>query len=344
MRVLLLLVLIAVTLAAVHGFSVSTKTARTNSIRRSYTYGKVYPHCVSSVNFALQAAPEINDNTQEEIPRGMYTPEEIQIRDELSGEYLEISEEKSFMFDNIDSFLVLSRDNTSVKVLDLYPFDDYSYSLNDEVWDKVGQIVGNLTELNRIVIHFLVFYYEDIWWFERRPSKSSTLTQILPHLRHKVTLSLNGKGFVEYTGLAEHIEDLAKVIYGHPMISEFDCNSDRFKFKTFDSWCSAMVTLPSLERVTFGLWEPESEEERVLLNVEPFKELLRTPALRVVQFDDFYFNNELCYAIANALEEGSSITDMIFDDKCAFPDGGRAIIANALKTNASVIKVTGLDP
>jgi hypothetical protein len=90
MRVLLLLVLIAVTLAAVHGFSVSTKTARTNSIRRSYTYGKVYPHCVSSSNFALQAAPEDNDNTQEEIPRGMYTPEEIQIRDELSGEYLEI--------------------------------------------------------------------------------------------------------------------------------------------------------------------------------------------------------------------------------------------------------------
>jgi hypothetical protein len=64
MGVLLLIVLIAVTLAAVHGFSVSTKTARTNSIRR--TYGKVYPQCVSSSNFALQAAPEDNDDTQEE--------------------------------------------------------------------------------------------------------------------------------------------------------------------------------------------------------------------------------------------------------------------------------------
>ncbi len=56
MRVLVLLVLIAVTLAAVHGFSVSTKTARTYSIRRR-------SYCA---NFALQAAPEDGDNQQED--------------------------------------------------------------------------------------------------------------------------------------------------------------------------------------------------------------------------------------------------------------------------------------
>ena len=141
----------------------------------------------------------------------------------------------------------------------------------------------------------------------------------------------------------EEIQGLARAIHGHPMISEFSSDNG-LTFANLGPWCSALVTLPSLERVKFGIQEPETEDQHALLNLEPFKELLRTPALRVVQFDDFYFTNEVCYAIANALEEGSSITDMIFDDKCVFPDGGRAIIANALKTNASVIKVTGLDP
>ena len=61
--------LIAVTLVgrtpAVHGFSVSTNTARTNSIRHSYGEA-VYTSYVSSSNFALQAAPEDSDNEQED--------------------------------------------------------------------------------------------------------------------------------------------------------------------------------------------------------------------------------------------------------------------------------------
>jgi hypothetical protein len=250
------------------------------------------------------------------------------------------------MLDNIDSFLALSRNNTSVKAVDLYPF--YDYSLNSEFWDKVGQIVGNLTELNRIEINFYPYdvdvydFYDDYSCFEVRRPDWEILIRILSHLRQKVRSTISfGLGFF---GLPlEQIQGFARAIYGHPMLWDFDFQ-ELISFVDLGPWCSAMATLPSLKRVRFGLWEPESEEERVLLNLEPLKELLRTPALRVVQFDDFYFNNELCYAIANALEEGSSITDMIFDDKCAFPDGGRAIIANALKTNASVIKVTGLDP
>jgi hypothetical protein len=48
------------------------------------------------------------------------------------------------MFDNnnIDSFVTLSRDNTSIECVDLHPFD--SDAGNYEFWDKVGQIVGNL--------------------------------------------------------------------------------------------------------------------------------------------------------------------------------------------------------
>jgi hypothetical protein len=68
MKTIAVLLLIAVTLAgrtpAVLGFSVSTKTARANSIGRSY--GAVYPCCVLSSKFALQAAPEDDDNKQED--------------------------------------------------------------------------------------------------------------------------------------------------------------------------------------------------------------------------------------------------------------------------------------
>ena len=103
------------------------------------------------------------------------------------------------------------------------------------------------------------------------------------------------------------------------------------------------ATLPSLESLKFGFREPETEDQRVLVNLEPLKELLRTPALRFVGFGDFYFTDELCHATANALEEGSSITDITFHSDCSFLGGGRVIIANALKRNASVTDVQYLD-
>jgi hypothetical protein len=76
-----------------------------------------------------------------------------------------------------------------------------------------------------------------------------------------------------------------------------------------------------------------------LVNPEPLTDLLRTPALRSVVFDDFSFTTALCHAVADALEEGSTVTDITFDSDCSFPDGGAAIIANALNTNASVTDV-----
>ena len=82
--------------------------------------------------------------------------EEQQIRNVLNvGGCLRITKEGSFMFDNIDSFVALSQDNTSVGMLDLYPFD--SAPGNYECWDKVGQIVGYLMELKVINIYLQPF-------------------------------------------------------------------------------------------------------------------------------------------------------------------------------------------
>jgi hypothetical protein len=258
--------------------------------------------------------------------------EEQQVRNELNGDYLlSIREEGSFMFDNIDSFIALSRDNTSVDMLDFYPFDrapgDY------EFWDKVGQIVGNLTELEAIRINFLPFTVDD--GDEARIPDWETLTRILPYVQRKIVLLSFPD---DYDAELEDIQGLARVIHGNPMISKFYFSA-AFTSANLGPWCSALVTLPSLESVVFGLKEPGTEDQLDLLNLEPFKELLQMPALRFVTFDSFYFTNELCHATANALEEGSSITGIIFDSDCSFPDGGRVIIADALKTKVTATAV-----
>jgi hypothetical protein len=244
----------------------------------------------------------------------------------LSESDLEITKGRSFLFDNIDSFVALSRENTCVKEVDLYPFD--SDLGNYEVWDKVGQMVGNLTELQTIAIHFDSDRYGN--WENCSPDWE-ILTRILRYLRRKVALCF----LEDYEPENEEIQGLARAIHGHPMISDFSSEMG-FTFASFGPWCSALATLSSLEKFTLGLREPETEDQHSLVNPEPLKELLRAPALRSVTFDAFSFTYALCHAVANALEEGSSVTDIDFEYGCSFPDGGRAIITNALKTNTTI--------
>jgi hypothetical protein len=253
--------------------------------------------------------------------------EHQRILDELDGDYIELSKGRTFMFERIDNFVIHGRKNTAVSEVKLYPFDsdpgDY------EFWDTWGQIVGNLMGLEVINIHFLPCPKDDD--DEGGEANWETLTRIMRYLRRKVTLCLE-----DYDAAVEDIQGLARAIHGHPMISGFRTQGGGFTFANLGPWCSALATLPSLKSVNIGLQEPQTEDQRDLVNFEPLTELLRTPALRFVSFNSFYFTNELCHATASALEEGSSITDISFDYECSFRDGGRAIIANALKTNSTV--------
>jgi hypothetical protein len=274
------------------------------------------------------------------VLRGMYAhgmdfSGEILAREDLGRDYLEIAMGGSLLFDGIDTYVALSQNNTSVTTVGLHPFDD-GWGDFSEYWDKAGKIVGNFMELKTIDIHFISFPDTEYDGDYARTPDWETLTSILQDVQHKISICSSAEGYNEEV---EDIQGLARAIHGHPMISEFNSQGGGFTFANMGPWCSALATLPSLERVVFGLREPEYEEEHDSLNLEPLKELLRTPALRFVSFTSFYFTNELCLAIANALEEGSSITDITFDCNCAFPDGGRAIIANALKTNASITNV-----
>jgi hypothetical protein len=257
------------------------------------------------------------------------------VRDDLSSDYLILTKENAVMFDNIDSFVALSRENTSIETLEFIPFD--SDPGNYELWDKVGQMVGNLTELKTLSIHFVPYVEsesdddDDDRDTDRIPDWE-ILTRILPYLRHEVKLFLN------YDADAEEIRGLDRAIHGHPMISEFISRGD-FTYENFGPWCSTLATLPSLYSVSLGLQEPQTEGQHDLVILEPLTELLRAPALRFVEFDSFYFTNAICHATANALEEGSSILGFEFINDCVFADGGSAIIANALKRNASVTHV-----
>jgi hypothetical protein len=271
---------------------------------------------------------------------------EDRIRDELSQDYLNIKKENSFMFDNIDSFVTLSRENTNVKAVELYLFD--SHPGNYELWDKVGRIVENLTEVHTLSIHSHTETEPDDDDDEDDESDDGDeapmpdweiLTRILPYLRRKVELYLSTEESTDDDDeVIEEIQGLARAIHGHPMISGF-CSTMAFSFANMGPLCSTLATLPSLENILLGFGDPETEDQRDLVNVEPLRELLRTPALRIVEFEGFCFTDALCHAAANALEVGSSVTSITFQSGCSFPFGGRAIITNALKRNTTVTNV-----
>jgi hypothetical protein len=73
-----------------------------------------------------------------------------------------------------------------------------------------------------------------------------------------------------------------------------------------------LASLSSLESVSLGSFpdqEIKTEEETTSENQEGLAALLRRPALRSAEFKRFVFTGALSQAVANALEEGSTITD-----------------------------------
>jgi hypothetical protein len=137
--------------------------------------------------------------------------EEDRIRDFLSDSDLAISKGGLFMFDNIDSFVALSRENTSVGTVALYPFDSDAGSY--EFWDKVGQMVGNLTDLQMINISFLPYDDVEDDGDEARMHDWEIISRIMRYLQHKVTVC---SSIEDYHPEAEEVEGLAIAIHGLP--------------------------------------------------------------------------------------------------------------------------------
>jgi hypothetical protein len=250
----------------------------------------------------------------------------------LGGSHLDLDEASiPWVLNHVDCFVNQSRGNVSVETLFLCPFpvDDQDY----EVWDKVGRAVSNLKTLKRLCIagYDLDDDDEDLLILDWE-----IVARILRYVRQSITIDITDVLACD----AEEAGLFARVIHGHPTITSF-VGGGNFSHESLDALYSALVTLPALESVL--LCAPP-EDEITLAHPESLAELLRLPTLRSVDFSEFYFTPALCQATANALMEGTAITNLKFRD-CSFSaEGCAAILAKGLSRNTSVssIEVTQL--
>jgi hypothetical protein len=173
-------------------------------------------------------------------------------RDLLLGRYyLHLNEDKMhWILNHIDCFVRQSRGNKNVLKLIFYPYSfDAFDGQDDEVWHKLGQAFGNLQALETLRIGNSHYRYDRLF---------------------------------------------AQAIQGHPTISGFtQCfeGGRRFPYEASDALYSALATLPALESISLSncRHDEQLEDESALANAESLTELLRSPCLRSVCFDDFNF-------------------------------------------------------
>jgi hypothetical protein len=250
------------------------------------------------------------------------------IRRELRGQniYFDKLEDENGIFDQVDAFVNLSRGNETVEevylCLDTDP-DAHRYA----IWDKIAEGIGNLQALREITIVETSYFADE----DEDPLALDweILACILRRLRRGVQLRIR-----DYSQIwnRENLPAFAEVIRGQAMITGFRTGVG-FQFDFLDLLCSALLTLPALEKIVFEHYYDQVPVEAQSL--ESMVKLLQSPSLREVKFKSVVFTNTLCQAVAKALKERSEITDLHFV-KCSFPEGGSAVIARAMKTNTEL--------
>jgi hypothetical protein len=261
---------------------------------------------------------------------------QFQILDVLSdGQYLDLDEGTiPLILNHIDCFVSECRGNENIIVVELDPHA--FYGRDDEVWDKVGQAVGELQALERLSISNPMVYDDDGDDQVVPIPDWEILASILRHIRQKVTVDIS-----EYHGWAtEEVQPFARVIRGHSAISGFD-SCYNFPYESMDMLYSALATLPALEWIR--LYSP-AEDEITFANPESLTELLRVPSLRSVWFRKFDFTSALCQATANALVEGTAITYLEFRNCTFSAERSAAVLANGLSKNTSVSFINVVSP
>jgi hypothetical protein len=240
-----------------------------------------------------------------------------------------------WIMNHIDHFVSHSRGNDSVTEMHLSPQDLYGH--DDVVWDKLGQAVGNLQALERLRIY--TPEYLDV----RSPEWERNLACILSHVRQRITLIdtlyEDEEGEHVLAWRAEDIRSFARAIHGHPTIIRFE-GGENFPYATLDALYAALATLPALESIKLGTPGVGQGDETVLANPESLTELLRVPTLRCVYFDYVSFTRALCQAAANALTEGTAVTELEFRN-CSFSaEECAAIMASGFTRNTSVVSIS----
>jgi hypothetical protein len=232
-----------------------------------------------------------------------------------------------WIFADIDSFVNLTRGNDCIKMVFIAPYTVVDDG-DDELLDKLGQGVGNLTAL------------ENIFCSLEPPSAATSrevLARLLRHVRHNIKLHINlcrGEAF------AEEVEAFASAIRGHRTITGIHiAGSDVFSVRFFGTVVAALSTLPALGSITLCQHSDGDDE----LDPEHLTELLRAPQLRSVTISNFDFTNlALCQATADTLRSGTAITCLDFCN-CSFVEGGDAVIVSALAENTTLTSMKFCD-
>jgi hypothetical protein len=234
----------------------------------------------------------------------------------------------------VDEFVCKSRGNSGIESLHLHAYafnevfdEQFIVGLDERVWERLGEVIGNLQELRRIFI-----ICEDVLENAVTPNWER-LACIIRHVRQSVMIDIDGS----YQWDTEEMLPFVQAIHGHPTINGFDVGNGRLPYESMSMMYSTLATLPALKSVELHAIEPD--DGFTLAYPETLTELLRVPTLRSVTFSRFYFTRALCQATANALTEGTKITDLEFQD-CSFSDRECAIMmANGLSRNTSVASI-----
>jgi hypothetical protein len=221
-----------------------------------------------------------------------------------------------WVLNNIDCFVRQSEGNKRVEKLTFYPC--VVDGQGDEVWDKLGQAIGNLQGLKMLTIGNGYLDSPILDW--------EILARILSHVRQRIALNI--PTFSPWR--VGDARSFARAIHGHPAICSFT-GGTKFPHESVDALYSALATLPALESISLS-----NRNESTMAHHESLIELLRVPSLRSVCFKGFTFTPDVCRATANALMEGTVITNLKFT-LCKFStEECDAILANGLARNTSV--------
>jgi hypothetical protein len=186
-----------------------------------------------------------------------------------------------WILNHIDCFDRQARLNESIEEVLFYGYSGDCQ--DDQVWDKVGQAIGNLQALKRL----------HIWGGngELPTSDWEILGRILSQVRQKIKVDLNK---ILYWG-AEQSRLFALAIHGHPTITRF-YGGEGFPYESLDVLYSALATLPALESIRLCGCDEEITPYPLpaLAHPESLTELLRVPSLRSVCFYKFSFTDALC--------------------------------------------------
>jgi hypothetical protein len=286
------------------------------------------------------ASKKMGDHSNETLQLHMRRDAEVFCNQLLDRQSLNLNEHSiPLILNHIDFFVSQSRGNESTEVVNFCP--DASFNgHSDGVWDKLGLVVGNFQALKRIRI-YAPNYAGDDDEVVTPISDWEIPASILKYVRQRISLQIDN----DLSWDAEESRLFARVIHGHPSIYSFE-GGGRLSFESMDTLCSALATLPALESIQLSnrILQEGPGDISTLANSESLTELLRVPTLRSVNFCGFSFTPALFQATANALMEGTAMTNLVFF-ACSFAaEVSTGMMVKAFGRNTSVTCIDVMSP